>query len=156
MSGDIGKDDHNVWDGSRDTHQDKSYEQLKEEVAALKNDYAGLLRIVEDLDAFSNLLAENIKDLKDKNRSLSDELNHLRAVMSGGVNKTTQRAYLLADAVKASSSGFITRPQARSILAEEGVKLHTKTTDDAMQAAAEIFGFVYGKNMSGKVILRVK
>jgi FtsZ-binding cell division protein ZapB len=160
MSGDIGVDDSQHHDSERIlrgfAQASSHYEQLEQEIKTLRESVSYLLVKVETLDSYSELLADNVRILKEKNSSLSAELDRLKAVTSGGVNKTTQRAYLLADSVKAAHSGFITRSQARSILTEGGIKPHPKITRDAMQAAADLFGFVLDKNQSGKIILRVK
>jgi uncharacterized protein YoxC len=159
MSGDIGKDDHNVWDGSRDTHQDKSYEQLEGEVAALKEEIEELKKTFEKEifgEGMLQMFGDNIRELKTSVKDLMQENERLQQMLSAGTSKTTQRAYLLSDALKTARGGFITRSQARSILAEDGVKLHIKTTTDAMMAAAKLFGYVYTKNTSGRVILRLK
>lgn len=101
-------------------------------------------------------LVDEKNKLNNRIDELEAQLQHILQFISGGVNKTTRRAYLLADAVKVADGGFITRAQARNVLIEDGKKPATKTTDDAMTAAADMFGLIYTKNQKGHVVLAVR
>lgn len=143
---------------------DRSAEQLQRDVEELRAQIGLLMAEVcgENGEGIVEIMGNVIRDLKERvseqeraTRELKGQMSHLMEILSGGVNVTTRRAYLLADAVKASGQGFITRAQARNVLTEEGLKPGTKPTNDAMLKAAEMFKLIYTKNKKGEVILAV-
>ncbi len=107
------------------------------------------------INAVVTTLVDRLNKLEAKNNELEAQIQHLKDVLEGGVNKTTRRAYLLADAVKVAEMGFITRSQARDILTEDGKRPAAKTANDAMKRAAELFGLIHTKNKAGEVVLAV-
>ncbi|MCQ6962786.1 hypothetical protein [Methanolobus chelungpuianus] len=114
----------------------------------IRRDVAFAKEEIECLQALTCMQTERIS-------MLEQQVEHLTKLLSGGVTKTAQRAHMLAEAVKNTNLGFVTRTQAREILAEEGDRLGLKVTDDAMKAAAKMYSLVYRKNGAGEVVLGV-
>lgn len=140
----------------------KSNEQLQQEIEALKEEIRALKEEIFG-EGIIEIMGDGIQNLKIRmkhqesvSKGLEADVCHFRNLLAGGVNKTTKRAYLLADAVKAADQGYITRSQARNILTENGARPAAKTADDAMQAASKMFGFVYTKRMNGEIVLAVE
>jgi cell division septum initiation protein DivIVA len=132
----------------------RDVEALKEEIRALKEEIFGE-GIIEMMGDLIQELKVRMNTQESMTRELVGQVNYFQNLLAGGVNKTTKRAYLLADAVKAADQGFITRAQARNILTENGARPAAKTADDAMQAAAKMFGLIYTKRKNGEVVLAV-
>lgn len=86
---------------------------------------------------------------------LCNRLDQFQEFLTEGTKKTSKRAYILANAVRSASGGYITRAQARDILVENGRRHNAKTINDAMLVASKTYGLIYAKRKNGEVILAV-
>lgn len=125
--------------------QRKEIEKLKEEVFG-----EGIIQMQGDkLLELKMLITQQGEAIGE----LCNRLDQFQEFLTEGTKKTSKRAYILANAVRSASGGYITRSQAGKILAENGREIAPKTVSDAMIKAAEMYGMIYAKRKNGELVL---